>query len=76
MSQTDPQSERSFAQDCAYCGARFEVLVAMGYSEDQAHYACPECGKTYTAHGAKDPRVRVLAPRTDGKRDPYSETMF
>jgi hypothetical protein len=78
LERDERELERSsFAQTCAYCRARFEVFVTThADSDDQAHYACPECGKTYTAHGAFGPEVHLLARRADGKTDPYSETMF
>ena len=64
-----------FDQSCGYCGARFEVVVTDDATH-RARYACPECGKTYTATGATGAGVRLLAARTDGKGDTYTETLF
>lgn len=67
----------SFVQSCAYCGARFEVLVSRQAGADEHEdYACPECGKGYTTHAALSPLVSLLAHRSDGKDDGYQETMF
>jgi len=76
--QKDPDFKRSsFVQSCAYCGARFEVLVSRLAGDDEhEEYACPECGKGYTTHAALPPLVSLLARRTDGKGDSYQETMF
>jgi DNA-directed RNA polymerase subunit RPC12/RpoP len=74
----DPGFERSsFMQCCAYCGARFEVLVTRqpGSDEDE-DYACPECSKGYTVDAALPPLVHLVARRSDGKDDMYQETMF
>ncbi|MDB5871476.1 MAG: hypothetical protein JWQ07_918 [Ramlibacter sp.] len=67
----------SFVQSCAFCGARFEVLVSrMAGDDEHEDYACPDCGKGYTTHAALPPLVSLLAHRSDGKTDPYQETMF
>jgi hypothetical protein len=75
----DPDFERSgFLQTCAYCGARFEVLVSRdrGGEDEVVQYPCPDCGKTYKTHAALTPVVNLVARRTDGKGDNYQETMF
>ncbi len=74
----EPEFKRSsFVQSCAYCGARFEVLVSrMPGDDEHEDYACPECGKGYTTHAALPPLVSLLARRSDGKSDNYQETMF
>jgi hypothetical protein len=78
-SELEPGFERgsSFIQSCAYCGARFQVLVSRqpGHDEEE-DYGCPECSKGYTVAAALPPLVRLLAPRSDGKSDMYQETMF
>jgi len=67
----------SFVQTCAYCQARFEVLVSRQRGEDEHEsYECPECGKGYHTHAALPPLVSLLSKRNDGKSDPYQETMF
>jgi hypothetical protein len=67
----------SFVQSCAYCGARYEVLVSRLPGDDEhEEYACPECGKEYSTHAALPPLVSLLSRRTDGKNDNYQETMF
>lgn len=73
-----PAFERStFEKRCAYCGARFAVAVArLPGSDEPAEYACPECGKAYALRAAMQPSVQLIAPRTDGRGDPYQETMF
>lgn len=64
-------------KSCAYCGARFELLVARAADGNEAFdCACPECGKSYEVEAAMQPDVRLVAPRTDGKDDRYQETMF
>ncbi len=76
--QPEPDFRRSsFVQCCAYCGARFEVLLSRQAGED-AHeeYACPECSKGYSTHAALPPLVSLLSRRSDGKSDTYQETMF
>jgi uncharacterized Zn-finger protein len=66
-----------FEKCCAYCGAKFRVVLSHMPEADQSEeYACPECGKHYEAEAAQEPEVRLLGPRTDGKRDRYQETMF
>jgi DNA-directed RNA polymerase subunit RPC12/RpoP len=76
--QHEPGFDRSrFVQSCAYCGARFEVLVSRLPGDDEGQdYACPECGKGYATPAALPPLVNLLARRTDGKSDRYQETMF
>lgn len=76
--QQEPSFKRSsFVQSCAYCGARFEVLVSRLPGEDEhEEYACPECSKGYTTHAALPPLVSLLAGRRDGKSDSYQDTMF
>ncbi len=76
--QQEPVFKRSsFVQSCAYCGARFEVLVSrLAGGDEHEDYACPECGKGYTTHAALSPLVSLLARRCDGKTDGYQETMF
>lgn len=74
----EPVFERSsFVKVCDYCGARFAVLVSreVGSGEERS-YECPECGKDYLVHAAIEPRLSLLEPRTDGKRDRYEETLF
>jgi hypothetical protein len=67
----------SFAKSCAYCGARFEVLVSRQRGNNQEEdYACPECNKGYTVRAAMPPLVNLLTRRLDGKSDSYQETMF
>lgn len=66
-----------FERSCSYCGARFRVLASHVPERDHPEdYACPECGKHYDTEAADEPQVRLLAPRRDGKRDRYEETMF
>lgn len=66
-----------FERTCAYCGARFRVIATHAPRLDPpAEYACPECGKHYEAEAVAEPEVRLLKPRSDGKRDRYQETMF
>ena len=74
----EPAFKRStFVQSCAYCGARFEVLLSRQAGADEhEEYACPDCGKGYTTHAALAPLVSLLAHRSDGKNDSYQETMF
>jgi len=76
--EQEPAFKRSsFVQACAYCGARFEVLVSrLPGGDEHEGYACPECGKTYSTHAALEPLVSLLTPRSDGKTDGYQETMF
>ena len=76
--QQEPAFRRStFIQSCAYCGARFEVLVSrINGGDEHEDYACPECGKTYSTHAALEPLTSLLTPRNDGKTDNYQETMF
>ena len=76
--QQEPVFKRSnFVQSCAYCGARYEVLVSRLAGDDEHEdYACPECGKGYTTHAALPPLVSLLMRRSDGKKDRYQETMF
>ena len=76
--QQEPVFKRSsFVQACAYCGARYEVLVSRLAGDDEHEdYACPECGKGYTTHAALPPLVSLLARRSDGKQDRYQDTMF
>jgi len=81
MSQSlthEPDFERStFIQSCAYCGARFEVLVSrLAGSDEPEDYDCPECGKRYTTQAALPPLVNLRSRRRDGKSDGYQETMF
>ena len=78
MEQDDPGPERrSFVQSCSYCGAQFEVEIDRKHGSNQAQdYACPECRKTYTVRATVPPALKLLTPRTDGKTDSYSETMF
>lgn len=78
MESSPAQDQRtSFVQVCGYCAARFEVSVtSRADREDRAHYACPECNRTYTAHGACTPTVRLIEGRSDDRADPYSETIF
>jgi DNA-directed RNA polymerase subunit RPC12/RpoP len=67
----------TFIQSCAYCGARFEVLVSrLAGSDEEEDYDCPECGKRYTTMAALPPLVNLTARRSDGKSDGYQETMF
>jgi hypothetical protein len=62
---------------CDYCGARLEVTAAEVGGEPRAHtYACPQCGKHDDVDTTGTPRVRVLAPRTDGRTSQYAQTMF
>ena len=74
----EPAFKRStFVQSCAYCGARFEVLVSrLAGSEEEEDYDCPECGKRYTTPAALPPLVSLTARRSDGKSDIYQDTMF
>jgi uncharacterized Zn-finger protein len=66
-----------FTRCCAYCGARFQVVLAHLAEADHAEdYACPDCGKLYEAEASAEPQVRLVQHRTDGKRDRYQETMF
>ncbi len=77
--EPDPGENKrtSFVQVCGYCAARLEVSVtSRSDSEARAQYACPECSKGYTLHGASAPSVRVLEGRGDDKADPYAETIF
>jgi uncharacterized Zn-finger protein len=77
-SDQEPVYERSsFIKVCGYCGARFAVFAQreVGSGEEQ-RYNCPECGKNYRVHAALEPRLSLLAERTDGKDDRYEETMF
>jgi DNA-directed RNA polymerase subunit RPC12/RpoP len=75
-----PESTSGFAvfeKACAYCGARFRVVLSHQPEADHSEeYACPECGKHYEAEAAQEPEVRLVGRRTDGKRDRYQETMF
>ncbi|HXD39103.1 MAG TPA: hypothetical protein VN649_00965 [Ramlibacter sp.] len=76
--QHEPGFVRStFIQSCAYCGARFEVLVSrLPGNDEEEDYDCPECGKRYTTAAALPPLVELRARRSDGKTDGYQETMF
>lgn len=78
MADVDTQGQLGvFEKSCAYCGARFRVLVTR--TADDLHceeYGCPECGKSYETEAAEEPQVQLLHPRTDGKNDRYQETMF
>ena len=76
--QQQPDFKRSsFVQSCAYCGARYEVLVSrLPGADEHEEYECPECGKGYSTHAALPPLVSLLTKRTDGKNDRYQETMF
>ena len=66
-----------FERACGYCGARFRVLAAHApYGDHAEEYACPECGKQYETEASVEPEVRLMQPRSDGKRDRYQETMF
>ena len=66
-----------FERSCAYCGARFRVLAShLPQRDHQEDYACPECGKHYETEAVAEPEVRLLKPRSDGKKDRYQETMF
>ena len=67
----------AFIQSCAYCGARFEVLVSrLAGSDEEEDYDCPECSKRYATLAALPPLVELRARRSDGKNDSYQETMF
>ena len=67
----------AFDKACDYCGARFEVAVARVSGSNRAQaFVCPQCGKHYEVRAAQAPSVRLIAPRTDGKKDRYQETMF
>jgi uncharacterized Zn finger protein len=62
---------------CDYCGARLEVSAAEVAGEGRPHpYRCLQCGKVDEITTTGHPRVRVLAPRTDGRTAQYQETMF
>lgn len=66
-----------FERSCAYCGARFRVLVSHGpFADHLEEYGCPECGKRYETGAAHAPRVELLQPRRDGKTDRYQDTLF
>ncbi|HSV58256.1 MAG TPA: hypothetical protein VLJ19_05095 [Variovorax sp.] len=66
-----------FEKSCNYCGARFHVdlLRLHGHNTPQ-EFCCPECGRCYEVRARAAPGVRLLARRTDGKKDRYQETMF
>jgi hypothetical protein len=69
--------ETTFEKTCAYCGARFRVLVPHGpFADRLEEYACPECGKHYETGAAHRPSVQLLEKRRDGKTDRYQDTMF
>jgi DNA-directed RNA polymerase subunit RPC12/RpoP len=66
-----------FEKSCAYCGARFRVLLSHGpFADHLEEYGCPECGKRYETGAAHAPKVELLLPRRDGKRDRYQDTLF
>lgn len=66
-----------FEKSCAYCGARFRLVLSHRVDGDQPEeYGCPECGKQYQAEAALAPEVMLVGHRTDGKNDRYQETMF
>jgi hypothetical protein len=68
---------RQFERACAYCGARFVVLVPRDATPTVLRdYHCPECGKSSEVHSSLPPLVRLVSPRTDGKTDAYQETIF
>ena len=67
----------SLPKACAFCGAKFEILVARAPEGNEPFDCeCPECGKQYEVEAAMQPVVRLVAPRNDGKNDRYQETMF
>jgi hypothetical protein len=67
----------SLPRSCAYCGAKFQLLVARAADGNEPFgYDCPECGKQDETQAAMQPQVQLTAPRTDGKTDRYQETMF
>ena len=69
--------ERRFEKKCLYCGARFDVIVTRPrVMEEEDDFGCPECGKVYSTHSGSIPQVELIEPRTDGKTDRYSETLF
>lgn len=57
-----------FDQACDLCGAVFQVTVPgqKGHEEPEEYY-CPECNAEYKVRASMSPRVRLLAPRADGK---------
>ncbi|HEX2545654.1 MAG TPA: hypothetical protein VHL79_12285 [Ramlibacter sp.] len=66
-----------FETSCAYCGARFRVLVVQAAPGSASQsYACPECGKSYRTQAAAAPHVQLLRRRSDGRIDQYQDTMF
>lgn len=68
---------RRFEQGCAYCGARYRVTVPPQAVQEQVRsYHCPECNKETQIRASLPALVQLLAPRTDGRADPYQETFF
>jgi hypothetical protein len=67
----------TFEKSCDYCGARLEVSsVAIHAEPHPYHFMCPECAKDYTISSFAPPHIRLIAARTDGKKDQYQQTMF
>ena len=64
-------------KSCDFCGAKLEVTAAEFAGEPQPQtWLCPQCGKDHELLSTGPARVRVLAPRKDGRTGPYQQTMF
>jgi hypothetical protein len=66
-----------FEKTCVYCGAQFRVLASVAPAGNHAErYFCPQCRKSYRIQAVGEPSVSLLRGRTDGRDDPYQDTMF
>jgi len=71
------QYSDSKEQICDYCGARFRVDIPhQPGCEEAEEYFCPECNQMFKTRASLTPRVTLLSPRTDGKKDIYPYNKF